>query len=85
MRQFIVAIAFFVCTTRLPAAEPSIEPRWLADVRQVTDGFVKAGEGYFSPDQKTIIFQATTAEYPFYQIYKQSFLGGRPQRVSTGR
>lgn len=69
----------------LEARQHTIESRWLANVRQVTDGFVKAGEGYFSPDQKTIIFQATTAEYPFYQIYTQPFSGGRPRRVSTGR
>ena len=28
----------------------SIEGRYLANVRQVTSGFVKAGEGYFAPD-----------------------------------
>ncbi|MGH7139847.1 MAG: TolB family protein, partial [Pirellulales bacterium] len=72
-------------STRSQAQEPSIESHWLANVRQVTDGFIKAGEGYFSPDQKTIIFQATTAEYPFYQIYTQSFERGRHRRVSTGR
>ena len=38
------------------------ESRHLKDIRQVTFGFAKAGEGYFSPDGKTVIFQA--AEYP---------------------
>ena len=32
------------------AADESIEAKYLTNVRQVTDGFVKAGEGYFSPD-----------------------------------
>ncbi len=67
------------------AASASIEPKFLSHVRQVTHGFVKAGEGYFSPDQKTIIYQATTEDYPFYQIYKQPLAGGEPQRISTGR
>ena len=39
-------------------AEESIEPDFLGNVRQVTSGFVKAGEGYFSPDMKTVIYQA---------------------------
>ena len=69
-----------------PAEEkPSIESRYLANIRQVTSGFVKAGEGYFSPDGRTIIYQAVPQEYPFYQIYTQSLAGGKPQRVSTGR
>ena len=40
-------------------------PQWekdesahLKDITQVTKDFVRAGEGYFSPDGKTIIFQA---------------------------
>jgi TolB protein len=65
--------------------ETSIEGKFLSNVRQVTDGFVKAGEGYFSPDQKTIIYQAVPRDYPFYQIYTQPLSGGRPQRVSPGR
>jgi Tol biopolymer transport system component len=57
----------------------------LDNVRQVTSGFVKAGEGYFSPDGKTISYQAVPRGYPFYQIYKQPLAGGKPQLVSTGR
>lgn len=67
------------------AAQPSIEGKYLSDVRQVTRGFVKAGEGYFSPDGNTIVYQAVPNEYPFYQIYRQSLDGGEPVRVSPGR
>ena len=42
----------------------------------MTSGFVKAGEGYFSPDGKTIIYQAVPKDYPFYQIYTQPLDGG---------
>jgi TolB protein len=73
-------------------ANESIEGRYLRNVRQVTFGFEKAGEGYFSPDGKQIIYQAVTREYPFYQIYKQPLPESveqarqiRPTLVSTGR
>lgn len=66
-------------------SDESIEPQYLSDVRQVTEGFVKAGEGYFSPDSKRIIYQAVPRDYPFYQIYIQPLERGRPHQVSTGR
>ena len=68
------------------AEEPaSIESKFLSNVRQVTDGFVKAGEGYFSPDQKSIIYQAVPKDYLFYQIYTQPLAGGPSHRLSPGR
>jgi Tol biopolymer transport system component len=78
----------FVLVAGLAAQEAereSVESKFFHHVRQVTDGFEKAGEGYFSPDGQTIIYQATRAEYPFYQIYKQPLEGGEPQRISSGR
>jgi Tol biopolymer transport system component len=72
--------------TKEPArAESSLESICLHNIRQVTRGMVKAGEGYFSPDGGTIIYQAQPPGYPFYQIYTQPLSGGSPQRVSTGR
>ncbi len=56
------------------SAEISIEPKFFKNIRQVTRGMVKAGEGYFSPDGKTIIYQAVPQGYPFYQIYSQPLL-----------
>src|SRR5205823_13964522 len=78
----------------LAHAQDSIEPKFLSNIRQVTSGFVKAGEGYFSPDGKQIIYQAQPLDYPFYQIYTQPLRGAgvslangaiRPKRISTGR
>jgi TolB protein len=69
-------------------AEPpgvSIEAAYLSNLRQVTSGFVRAGEGYFSPDAQQVVYQAITSEYPFYQIYRQPLAGGEAVRVSTGR
>ncbi|MDA7978171.1 MAG: biopolymer transporter Tol [Pirellulales bacterium] len=65
--------------------QSSLESKYLHNVRQVTSGFTKAGEGYFSPDGKTIVYQAISDTYPFYQIYKQPLVGGTPQLLSRGR
>ena len=35
-----------------------LEARHLKNIRQVTSGLARAGEGYFSPDGQSIIFQA---------------------------
>ncbi|RUL88626.1 hypothetical protein TsocGM_06325 [Tautonia sociabilis] len=73
------------------------EARHLKNIRQVTFGFAKAGEGYFSPDGRSIIFQA--AEWPepstlqpppegwdSYQIYLSELTPGAvPVMVSTGK
>ncbi len=85
-----VRLALLVCCPAAAQAaaggDEGIEPRWLKNIRQVTADFVKAGEGYFSPDGKTIVFQAVPQGYPFYQIYTQSLVGDdKPRRISTGR
>lgn len=66
-------------------ADDSVEGRYLLNVRQVTSGFVKAGEGYFSPDMTTIVYQAVRQQYPFYQVFTQPLAGGTPKLISTGR
>ena len=62
------------------------ESKHLRNIRQVTAGFVRAGEGYFSPDGKRILFQAEEKDTgnPFYQIFAQDLDGGRPTRLSPG-
>ncbi|MGH7222716.1 MAG: biopolymer transporter Tol, partial [Gemmataceae bacterium] len=56
----------------LLAAEPADwqkdEAVHLKNIRQITRDFVRAGEGYFAPDGKTIIFQAEEKDSgnPFY-------------------
>jgi Tol biopolymer transport system component len=63
-----------------------LESAHLKNVRQVTHGFVRAGEGYFSPDGTKIIFQAEEKDTgnPFYQIFIQDLKSGRSHRVSPG-
>jgi Tol biopolymer transport system component len=78
--------------TCLPAAEPAewekAERKCLRNIKQVTsdDVFSRAGEGYFSPDGKTIIFQAEEkgTGNPFYQIFTLNLATGRHTRVSPG-
>jgi Tol biopolymer transport system component len=62
------------------------ESKYLGNIRQLTRDYVRAGEGYFSPDGKTIIFQAEEKDTgnPFYQIFTMDLATGRTQRVSPG-
>jgi TolB protein len=96
----VAALTASILLTPLPcpAAESakSVEPQFLSGVRQVTSSFVRAGEGYFSPDGETIVFQAVREGYPFYQIYtlplqsdaasdRPDDRASDPLRISTGR
>lgn len=58
----------------------------LKNIHQVTYDFVRAGEGYFSPDMKRIIFQAEERQggNPFYQMFILDLATGRHQRISPG-
>jgi Tol biopolymer transport system component len=63
-----------------------LEAKHLQDIRQVTTGFAKAGEGYFRPDGKAVIFQAAQPGENDYQIYTLDLAAGaRPRLVSTGK
>lgn len=75
----------WVCDVPPAIAQSELEANYVSNLRQVTSGFLKAGEGYFSPDGTTIIYQAVSKDYPFYQIYVQPLEGGQPKLVSTGR
>jgi TolB protein len=79
-----------MCLSSIPvlAADPSLtelESKHLANLRQVTIGLRRAGEGYFSPDGEWIVYQAYPDGYPFYQIYLQRLDERVPRRISTGR
>lgn len=61
------------------------EAKHLKNIRQVTKDFARAGEGYFSPDGKSIIFQAEEkGANPFYQQFVMNLDTGAQRRVSTG-
>jgi TolB protein len=59
----------------------------LRNIRQITFpsmGFEKAGEAYFSPDSRTILFQAVPIGQSQYQIFSMDLEEGVPRLVSTG-
>ena len=58
----------------------------LKDIRPVTADFVRAGEGYFSPDGNQVIFQAEEKNTgnPFYQIFVMDIRSGKYRRISPG-
>jgi len=84
-------LMFILLTTLALAADPA--PEWqkleaahLKNIKQVTTDYVRAGEGYFSPDGTKVIFQAEEKEggNPFYQIFVQDLESGKVRRVSPG-
>ena len=73
-------------TPLTPSEVAAGEAKHLKKIRQVTSGFARAGEGYFRPDGKAVIFQASDALDGDYQIYTQDLApGSTPKRVSTGK
>lgn len=75
----------------------SQEAKHLHNIRQVTFGFARAGEGYFRPDGQAIIFQAVSNPPPTifltpapnqddYQIFTAELAkDALPRMVSTGK
>jgi Tol biopolymer transport system component len=77
--------------------DAAAEARHIKNIKQVTFGFPRAGEGYFSPDGSKIIFQAYPPVAPSvfhtpppnaesYQIYLSDLSpDATPKLVSTGK
>jgi len=64
------------------------EEPYLSNIEQLTFDemdFFNAGEAYFSPDAKTVIFQATPKGKDEYQIYTMDLATRKTKMVSTGR
>ncbi|MBM4069706.1 MAG: biopolymer transporter Tol [Planctomycetes bacterium] len=82
--QILLALA--AITMGQPGADVArLEGKYLKNIRQLTHDFARAGEGYFSPDQKQIIFQAEEkGDNPFYQIFTMDLENDKFRRVSPG-
>jgi Tol biopolymer transport system component len=65
---------------------PTYQERdFLSRVRRLTVEGKRAGEGYWSPDGKRLVFQSEREPgNPFYQIYVLDLASGDTQRISTG-
>jgi len=78
-------------TEPLAATEPATPPGTsseadtLSDVVQLTQGFDRAGEAYFSPDMKWIIFQASPKGEKHYQMYVAPLTWEGDRLVGSGQ
>ncbi|MBI3879807.1 MAG: PD40 domain-containing protein [Verrucomicrobia bacterium] len=73
------------CLVRAADAATNGEAQFLSQIRQLTLDGKRAGEGYFSPDGKALIFQSERdADNPFYQIFLLDLETGDTHRVSPG-
>ncbi len=65
---------------------PAYQERdFLSRVRRLTVEGRRAGEGYWSPDGKRLVFQSEREPgNPFYQIYVLDMATGDTKRISTG-
>ncbi len=98
MKKLIYVTLFFVltsCSNKLTLSEPAAELKklpvrgepntLLSQEKQLTFNGSKAGEGYFSPDGKMMIFQSERFEgNPFYQMYLMNLETGKTQLLSPG-
>ena len=66
--------------------DPTYQERdFLTRVRRLTIEGKRAGEGYWSPDGKRLVFQSEReAGNPFYQIYVRDLSTGDTKRISNG-
>jgi len=83
----LALFAALIFTADSPADDwQAQEAAHLKNIRQITSDFVRAGEAYFSPDGKRIIYQAEekATGNPFYQIFVQDLASGAYRRVSPG-
>ncbi len=61
------------------------ERNFLSRVRRLTVEGKRAGEGYWSPDGKRLVFQSEREPgNPFYQIYVLDLTNGETKRISPG-
>src|SRR3954470_3080173 len=80
-----IGVAQPATATEQPSGNPSAEARLLGNIRQLTFEGRRAGEGYFSPDGRALIFQSERdSNNPFYQIYLLDLDSGDARRVSPG-
>ena len=81
------ALVLFVVVAPLASQEapPSQERDFLSRIRRLTVEGRRAGEGYWSPDGRRIVFQSEREPgNPFYQIYVLDLSSGETKRISSG-
>ncbi len=82
---WILGIALLMSSISAQSPPSAGEREFLSRVRRLTIEGKRAGEGYFSPDGKRIVFQSEREPgNPFYQIYVLDFASGETKRISPG-
>src|SRR5829696_2516509 len=75
--SLLIAGAGAGCVTQ-PPPPPASEADVLFDVTQLTRDFGRAGEAYFAPDSRAIVFQATPKGEEQYSMYVAPLLSESP-------
>lgn len=81
------ALAFLLAAATLAgqAAPENHERDFLSRIRRLTVEGKRAGEGYWAPDGKRLVFQSEREPgNPFYQIYVLDLTTGETKRISPG-
>lgn len=68
LSSFVIA-AWLVGTASAQTTQPAERETPLTDIIQLTTGFARAGEAYFSPDMTHVIFQASPERDAHYQMF----------------
>src|ERR1043165_2496692 len=87
MKRLIFAgVGVAALATALAAqTTPSHEADFLTRIRRLTVEGRRAGEGYWAPDGKRLVFQSEREPgNPFYQIYSLDLTSGDAKRISPG-
>src|SRR3989442_11756184 len=85
VRTFVIAALAVAPLGALQPASPFQERDFLSRIRRLTVEGRRAGEGYWSPDGKRIVFQSEREPgNPFYQIYTLDLTTGDTKRISPG-
>jgi Tol biopolymer transport system component len=79
------SLSAFVPVAADQTGNPSPEREFLSRIRRLTVEGRRAGEGYWSPDGKRLVFQSEREPgNPFYQIYTVDLTTGQTFRISPG-
>ncbi|MCD6052688.1 MAG: hypothetical protein K0Q55_4110, partial [Verrucomicrobia bacterium] len=82
-RHWLTGVLALVMTINV--ANAVNEATFISQPRQLTIEGRRSGEGYFSPDGKSLIFQSERdAGNPFYQIFTLDLESGDTRRISPG-
>jgi Tol biopolymer transport system component len=84
-RRAAVLVLLASAVSAVPAQSPPAESGFLSRIRRLTVDGRRAGEGYWSPDGRQLVFQSEREPgNPFYQIYLMDMQTGDTRRVSPG-